>query len=154
MTAETTTETTIPEPVMETWTCAGVRIGSTGQRVIEWIDPAGEDLWYDTKRASYVVGGRYAVKVLRADGKISKYRNPAPAYQGRADDPRIEEWRAAEIAAETRLTAAARERSAKRQEPLDRALEPLIEIAASLRTGADRDAFTAYVIRRLHAAWR
>ena len=34
------------------------------------------------------------------------------------------------------------------------ALAPLLEIAAGLRTGAQRDALAAYVIRRLHTAWK
>jgi hypothetical protein len=32
-------------------------------------------------------------------------------------------------------------------------IAPLLELAAPLRTGAQRDALAAYVIRRLHTAW-
>ncbi len=36
---------------------------------------------------------------------------------------------------------------------LDEAIAPLLELAAPLRTGAQRDALAAYVIRKLHSAW-
>ena len=36
---------------------------------------------------------------------------------------------------------------------LDEALAPLLELAAPLRTGAQRDALAVYVLRRLHEAW-
>jgi len=36
---------------------------------------------------------------------------------------------------------------------LDEALAPLLELAAPLRTGAERDVLAAYVLRKLHHAW-
>ncbi len=42
---------------------------------------------------------------------------------------------------------------AGRRNALDEALAPLLELAAPLRTGAQRDALAAYVIRKLHSAW-
>ena len=40
-----------------------------------------------------------------------------------------------------------------RRNALDEAIAPLLELAAPLRTGAQRDALAAYVIRKLHSAW-
>lgn len=40
-----------------------------------------------------------------------------------------------------------------RRNALDEAIAPLLELAAALRTGAQRDALAAYVIRKLHSAW-
>ena len=40
-----------------------------------------------------------------------------------------------------------------RRNALDEAIAPLLELAAPLRTSAQRDALAAYVIRKLHSAW-
>jgi hypothetical protein len=40
-----------------------------------------------------------------------------------------------------------------RRNALDEAIAPLLELAAPLRTGAQRDALAAYVIRKLRSAW-
>ena len=45
------------------------------------------------------------------------------------------------------------ERNAARRSALDEALAPLLELAAPLRTGAERDVLAAYVLRKLHHAW-
>ena len=42
---------------------------------------------------------------------------------------------------------------AARRNALDEAIAPLLELAAPLRTSAQRDALAAYVIRKLHNAW-
>jgi len=45
------------------------------------------------------------------------------------------------------------ERDDARRNALDEAIAPLLELAAPLRTGAQRDALAACVIRKLHSAW-
>lgn len=52
-----------------------------------------------------------------------------------------------------RIEALRAERNAARTNALDEALAPLLELAAPLRTGAQRDALAAYVLRKLHNAW-
>jgi hypothetical protein len=56
---------------------------------------------------------------------------------------------ALDLAAATVLAAKKRERSEARTRALDDAIGPLAEIAAKLKFGDERDAFVAYVIRRL-----
>jgi hypothetical protein len=51
------------------------------------------------------------------------------------------------------MEASRAERDAARRNALDEALAPLLQVAAGLRTGAQRDALAAYVIRKLHNAW-
>jgi hypothetical protein len=55
--------------------------------------------------------------------------------------------------AHTQVEASRAERDAARRNALDEALAPLLELAGGLRTGAQRDALAAYVIRKLHNAW-
>jgi type VI protein secretion system component VasF len=60
---------------------------------------------------------------------------------------------AAYTLAQTRIEALRAERAAARRNALDEAIAPLLELAAALRTGAQRDALAAYVIRKLHSTW-
>lgn len=55
--------------------------------------------------------------------------------------------------AQTRLEMIRAERSDARRSALDEALAPLLELAAPLRTSAERDALAAYVLGKLHHAW-
>ncbi len=57
------------------------------------------------------------------------------------------------MATRARLSAQRRERAAAKRNDLDELIEPLRAVAAKLRVGADRDAFLAYVLRRLTSAW-
>ena len=49
--------------------------------------------------------------------------------------------------AQTRIESLRAERDDARRNALDEAIAPLLELAAPLRTGAQRDALAAYVIR-------
>ena len=55
--------------------------------------------------------------------------------------------------AQTRIESLRAERDDARRNALDEAIAPLLELAAPLRTGAQRDALAACVIRKLHSAW-
>jgi hypothetical protein len=55
--------------------------------------------------------------------------------------------------AQTQIESLRAERDAARRNALDEAIAPLLELAAPLRTGAQRDALAAYVIRKLHGTW-
>jgi hypothetical protein len=55
--------------------------------------------------------------------------------------------------AQTRIETLRAERNDARRNALDEAIAPLLELAAPLRTGAQRDPLAAYVIRKLHNTW-
>jgi hypothetical protein len=112
-------------------------------------------LTYLIGRSSHPIGGKYEFKIEHTDGTLSGIYGPQ-SYTGRETDPELlQAWRAEEIAAETYLARKAAERKAKGTDPLDELLDPLVELAKKLRNGADRDAFTAHVIRRISrsAGW-
>lgn len=141
--------------VTETWTCAGARVHN-GKLWTLWVWPDGAERYYATR--GFVTGGIYTLSVSRYEhgGKPHSTYWGEPEYAGRLDagDERLVRWRAEEIAAEVRDAAAKRERSAKRQDPLDAALQPLIDIAAKMPMAADRRALAAYVLLRIeNAAW-
>jgi hypothetical protein len=71
-------------------------------------------------------------------------------YAGRAcdDDLRRQLW-AQPSAATTRLELIRAERSDAKRNALDEAIAPLLAMARSLRTTAERDALAAYVIRKI-----
>jgi hypothetical protein len=60
---------------------------------------------------------------------------------------------ALDIAAAASLAARTRDRNDARRKALDDALQPLADIAAKLKFGHERDAFLAYLIRRLTTKW-
>lgn len=98
------------------------------------------------------IGGRYTLTVARHGDTISVYGEAR--YTGdHIDDGLRRDMEARDIAAEALLAARARDRNDARHKALDDALEPLVEIAAKLRFGHDRDAFLAHVIRRLTRHW-
>jgi hypothetical protein len=66
---------------------------------------------------------------------------------------RRSEMEALDIAASAILAAQARDSNDARRKALEDAVQPLAEIAARLRFGHERDAFLAYVIRRLAQRW-
>lgn len=140
-----------PEPAPELWTYGGVRAGKDGKRVYAWIDPGGDELWFGRVRAA-AIGSQYMVSVTRRENTVTVHGTPE--YVGPDSDPgtRRALW-AADAAAQARLAALRAERSDARRNALDEAIAPLLDIARPLRTGADRDALAAYVIRKLHQAW-
>jgi hypothetical protein len=140
-----------PEPAAEVWTYGGVRAGKDGKRVHAWIDPGGEELWFARVRAA-AIGSQYTVSVTRREDTVTVHGTPQ--YAGSDTDPgtRRALW-AADSVAQARLAGLRAERSDARRNALDEAIAPLLEIARPLRTGAERDALAAYVIRKLHAGW-
>ena len=63
------------------------------------------------------------------------------------------EWAARDLATRARLAGQRRERAAARHNDLDELIEPLRQVAAKLRTGADRDALVAHFPGRLISTW-
>jgi hypothetical protein len=140
-----------PEPATETWTYGGVRAGDGGKRVHAWIEPGGEELWF-ARTGAAAVASQYRVRVTRRDDGVVVHGKPQ--YAGSEADPgtRRALW-TAHTTAQARLAGIRAERSQARRNALDEAIAPLLELAGPLRTGAERDALAAYVIRRLHATW-
>jgi hypothetical protein len=144
---QTKTETdTWPE---ETWTYAGIR-ELKGKRAHCWRDPSRRELLYSDK-GSYVIGGLYSCRVNRESESLTRTH---PQYTGeRLDREERGPLDAADLAARVRLASLAQERKHAAESALDDATEPLVQIARTLRTGADRDALAAYIIRRIGTAW-
>jgi hypothetical protein len=139
------------EPVTETWTYGGVRVGQGGKRLFAWVDAGGEELLFSRTGARMAVGSQYTVRVSRR-GTITLHGTPAYAGSAADEATRRAVW-AEHTVAQTRLEMIRAERSAARRSALDEALAPLLELAAPLRTSAERDALAAYVLRKLHNAW-
>ncbi|GLY98835.1 hypothetical protein [Actinoplanes sp. NBRC 103695] len=136
--------------VEEVWTFAGRR-ESDGKKYYAWQDGHGQERYY-AKVPANTIGGRYAVLVTRDGERVSVY--PEARYTGeRVDEGTRREMEALDIAASALLAALARDRNDARRKALDDAVQPFAEIAAKLRFGHERDAFLAYVIRRLSQRW-
>jgi hypothetical protein len=143
-----------PEPVTETWTYGGIRVDEDGKKRHAWVDPAGEEHWFArTGGGRMAVGSHYTARVTRRDdGGITVYGTPEYAGSQAGQAARQALWTSHTLA-QARIEALRAERDAARRNALDEAIAPLLELAAPLRTGAQRDALAAYVIRKLHSAW-
>jgi hypothetical protein len=136
----------------EDWVYGGIRV-LDGKRVHAWIDPSGRELLYAFKSAStWAIGSYYAAQVSRHDAATTLHGTPTYTGERADDDLRRHLW-AADAAARAQLASLAQERNDRRRNAIDEALEPAVAIARTLRSGPERDAFTAYVLRRLLAAW-
>ena len=141
-----------PEPAAETWTYGGIRAGKDGKRRHAWLDPGGEELLFASAGGRPAIGSLYTARVTRGDDGITLHGTPE--YTGsQADQAARRALWTAHTLAQTRLETLRAERDAARRSALDEALAPLLELAAPLRTGAQRDALAAYVLRRIHEAW-
>jgi hypothetical protein len=143
------TEVTV-EAHEETWTYAGRR-EAKGKRYYVWLDASGAERYY-AKVPATSVGGRYIIKVRNEGERVIVLSDPV--YLGdRVDVEARLTMEAQDLVAVARLAGLARERSDSRKAALDEALAPLIAIAANLKFGHERDAFLAYVIRRITQGW-
>ncbi|GAB3459142.1 hypothetical protein [Actinophytocola sediminis] len=149
---------TKPDPVEETWLFAGTRIGRSGKRIHAWLPLPNDDLdneLYFGPTGRPAVGSEYTVKVTRHQegetARITLHGNPV--YQRQHDDEELRaRVEARHRAAETTLRRDQMERSDKRASALEETLEPLVKISSELRA-TDRDAFLAYVIRKITRPW-
>jgi hypothetical protein len=117
------------------------------------VDPAGEEHWFARTGSRTAVGSRYTAQVTRRDGgAITLHGTPEYAGSQADRETRAALWTAHTLA-QTRIETLRAERDAARRNALDEALAPLLELAGPLRTGAQRDALAAYVLRKLHNAW-
>jgi hypothetical protein len=150
-----TDEASTVEPVEELWVFAGTRVTLKDQPAHVWVDGEGKgaELWF-AKKGHYSIGGVYKVEVTRHDGdKLT--RHGIPRFERALDDRDAQvRWEAKDAAAAADLERIRRERKADADSALDEALKPLVTIAQELRTGAQRDAFAAYIIRKVaKTAW-
>ncbi len=137
----------------ERWIYGGIRV-LDDKRIHAWIDPAGREGLYAHKRAStWAIGSYYTARVIRTGSSTTLYGTPTYTGDGYAPDELRRELWAKDTAARTRLARLAQERKESRRNAIDQALAPLITAARTLKTSADRDAFTAYVMRQLIRAW-
>jgi hypothetical protein len=91
--------------------------------------------------------------VTRGSEKVTVYGGACYTGERIDDDQTRREMEALDIAAAATLAAQARDRSDARRKALDDAVEPLAAIARKLKFGHERDAFLAYVIRRIGRDW-
>jgi hypothetical protein len=141
-----------PEPATETWTYGGIRAGRDGKRRHAWLDPGGEELLFPAAQGRPAIGSHYTARVTRDGDGVTLHGTPEYAGGQVGDGTRRALW-SADTLARTRLETLRAERDDARRNALDEAIAPLLELAAPLRTGAQRDALAAYVIRKLHEAW-
>lgn len=137
---------------VEVWVYGGVRVLRDGKRAHAWIDPAGELLLYSRIGAKAAVGYKYEVTVEREGEQVSLVGSPR-FTPDQADMETRRRLAVEDSVANTRLATLARERKAANQDALDEALEPLVRLAKGMRTGAERDALIATVLRRLARTW-
>ena len=142
------------ERVTEIWIACGVRAIS-GTRYAQFLDPAGHPMVYGRKigRRPWRIGAAYRVTVERdAEGKNAViYGMPEPTGEMHEDTDAVQRWAVESMVAEQKLALAIVDRKARGA--IDEALWPLLELAAAtIRTGAERDALTALVVRRISDA--
>lgn len=139
-----------PERVTETWIYAG-RSYATKKMLHLWVTPEGRTVAF-AKLPGLAIGSVYEV-VCERDGEGRAIVVGDPLFLRGETDDRKAEWQARD-AAHAALQARDRaERNAAKHDAVEEALKPLLGIASTLRTGAEKDAFAANVVRRLNAAW-
>lgn len=154
------TETTeAPATVTEVWAYAGRRVMSDGTIAYAWVDDEGRGSEHNFNRnPKAVIGYLYERQVIRANDTITVQGSPVIVGKSWSGAERIEDLRpewfakdnyAAQFVSRKRLQNAA----AKETTDLDALIKPLLDVAVQLRNGAERDALTAYVIRRMHEVW-
>lgn len=140
------------EPTEEVWIFGGSRVMDS-KRCHAWI-PLSTDVkhpLYFRPTGSQIPGSEYLVRVTRSANTISMHGRPT--YHGRHGDDAVRAYlETCHRNAETRLRLLALERNDKRHSALDAAVEPLCDLIKSASM-ADREAFLAYVMRRLSRAW-
>jgi hypothetical protein len=153
---------TAPEPDEERWLFCGTRLErqTTGKRYHAWLPlndalapaQAEYDLYLFKPRGSPSVGCVYRVKVSH-DGPSRLTKHGLPVFDGRHPDAELRgRVEAAHRAAEVHVRIASMESKAREATVLNDHLKPLARYSQSLRAD-DRDAFLAYVIRKLTTPW-
>ena len=142
-----------PEPVTETWTYGGIRADKDGKKWHAWPTRPAKSTG---SPAPAIAGWPSAAATPPRSPAATAGRSPCTAppstpVPARPGNPRRLVDRAHPGPDPDRVPA--RRADAARRDALDEAFAPLLELAGPLRTGAQRDALAAYVIRKLHSAW-
>ncbi|MFD9961697.1 hypothetical protein [Amycolatopsis sp. NPDC058986] len=135
----------------ERWVFAGSRVDQ-GKRAHAWVDPGGAHRVFKTQ-GSYTVGAVYAAEVSRDGDRVTLYGRPKYLGDFCEDTALVDQLAARHRAAEAALSLAASERAAKQNDPVERAIDRLAELAAHVAP-AQRTEFAAYVLRRLFRGWQ
>jgi hypothetical protein len=136
------------ESSTELWTYAGRVMLRGGKPGHAWIDPNGNELYYD-KLTGSALGSQYEVEVTRTDDSVKVGLSPRWVQ---SSDPNPE-WVLRDNATRVDIATRRGERSAAKRDRLDEAMAPLVGYAKTCRTGAERDALVATVVRRLGGIW-
>jgi hypothetical protein len=131
----------------ERWVFGGSRVAKGDKRVHEWIEPSGETLWFKASGA-YVVGSIYDVVVRRDGERTTKVGTPRYTGERTEDAELLDRLSVEHRAAELRLTLKAKERADKRDDPLEKAIDRLAELAVHVPP-PQRRAVAVYVALRL-----
>jgi hypothetical protein len=137
----------------EPLTYGGTAKGKTVARLSVWYDQDRADAAFTPdKGRHYAIGGVYDTEVCRdAEGAIVGRRG-TPRFTGTHPDT---EWVAAleadDYAAQQKIATGQLERRAARDSEIDKALQPVEDLAAGLNY-AQRDALVAMVTRRIYRA--
>lgn len=137
----------------ELWTFGGSRVDGKGRRYHAWL-PAGaepdDELYYPPK-GGRSVGAVYEVMVRRQGDKTTMQQEVT--YRHRNPDAELcALLEARHRAAEVKLTSVRIDRNDAKRTELDAMLEPLEAVMRKLPS-MERDAYLAYVMRRLSRAW-
>lgn len=143
-----------PSTVEQRWAYEGIRT-LHGKKTHALIDESGTGAtrFYHPVRAGLVIGEIYRVTVSRRGEHTILHGDPRYAGDGRVEAQVAAQWRAQDIAARSSLALVRQHREAARRDQLRDALDPLLDIAATLRTRDDRTAFAAYVLTEITNAW-
>ncbi|MFE0025515.1 hypothetical protein [Amycolatopsis sp. NPDC059021] len=139
------------EKATERWVFGGSRVDQ-GKRAHAWVAPDGAHRVYKT-RGSYTVGAIYAAAVARDGDRVTLYGTPTYLGDFCEDAALVDQLAARHRAAEAALSLAASERAAKQNDPLERVIDRLTELAAHVAP-SQRTGFAAYVLTRLMRGWR
>ncbi|MBO0759067.1 MAG: hypothetical protein J2P54_24755 [Bradyrhizobiaceae bacterium] len=139
------------EPAIEQWIFGGTRVGSKDRRWHLWIGPDAEPMHFKAS-GSYAVGSIYDVKVTRLNGKATMHGHPVYMGMQSEDDDLIDSLSAKHRAAEETLRLLAKERAAKRDDPVELAIARLCDLAANV-PASQRGTFAQYVTYRLTRSW-
>lgn len=136
------------EVTTEAWVYAGRRMGDDRKIRHAWKRQDGEFVYFAKYGTKAMIGSRYTVETANGGSIVLG----VPEWLERAsDEADLATWQAQDSAAATQLARHRAERKAGERRELDAALAPLVKIADGLRTGPERDAFAAYVMRALLA---
>jgi hypothetical protein len=122
----------------------------------ETDEPLPDELWYRLKaEGRWIVGGIYQATVAGTDQCVQLYGAPGPWLYRYDDRDAVARLEVLDRQARDEIAHTALQRRAAKDPALAAAVQPLLEVAASLRTDTQVRALLAYVTEQIYAArWR